>query len=58
MLADDPHLNAILSQPHVGILRAENHPVLGARSEHPVRFCNPQCCQVINEHSNVSLRPF
>mmetsp|Transcript_21025 Transcript_21025/g.42635 ORF Transcript_21025/g.42635 Transcript_21025/m.42635 type:complete len:285 (-) Transcript_21025:1268-2122(-) len=48
---------ASLSEPCVGIVRAEQQAVLCARGEHAIRFHGAFTYQVIDEHPHVSLAP-
>ena len=57
MLTDDTHLNPILSKSHICIFCPEYHSVLRPGSEHSVRLCDTQGCQVINKHANICLWP-
>ncbi len=53
----ETHGMSPFSQSQVRIVFSEQQPVLRPRREHTVRLGNPLCHEVVNENTDVGLRP-
>src|SRR6476646_567172 len=48
--------NSSVSQPLIGIVRAQLQTILGARSKHAIRLADTARDEIIDHHAKISLR--
>jgi len=54
---DQSRAERLFREPEVGVAAAKQHPVLGARGEHPVRLVHALRDQIVREHAEIGLVP-
>ena len=57
MVVDETELPRNGREPQVGVILAQQKPVLRAAGKHPIRLAGASGNQVIDQHANIALLP-